>query len=38
MLTIENFGNLEIIEDYLLNKFEKSMKKYSKESFFDKMS
>ena len=40
MLTIENFGTLTIIEDYLLNKFDKNpkSKKYGKEHFYERFA
>ena len=38
MLTIENFGNLRIIEEYLLNKFDKNPKrKHDKGHFFERV-
>lgn len=40
MLTIEKFGTLKIIEDYLLNKFDKNpkSKKYGKEHFYERFA
>ncbi len=40
MLTIENFGTLRIIEEYLLNKFDKhpKHKKHDKGHFFERFA